>query len=65
MEPLDNMSMSSYNCMLGGMANNANLFMATILDLCNKKYLIISAKKKLKKSAFNNIEYDYNISINK
>lgn len=64
-EPLDNMSMSSYNCMLGGMANNANLFMATILDLCNKKYLIMDAKKKLKKSAFNNIEYDYNISINK
>lgn len=65
MEPLDNMSMSSYNCMLSGMPNNVNLLMATILDLCNKKYLIMDAKKKLKKSAFSNIEYDYNISINK
>lgn len=65
MEPLDNMSMNSYNCMLGGMSNSTNLLMATILDLCNKKYLIMDAKKKVKKSAFDNIEYDYNISINK
>lgn len=65
MEPLNNMSLSLYNCMLGGVANNSNLLMATILDLCNRKYLIMDAKKKLKKSAFDGVEYDYNISINK
>lgn len=61
--PLDNLNLSLYMKLNGGNILNTNLLMATILDLHNKKVIIMDSQKKLKKT-FDGIEYDYYLTIN-
>lgn len=43
---------------------DTRLFLATILDLVNKKVLFMESKKKEKKSALTKVEYDYHLKLN-
>lgn len=63
---LDKYSLGEYSTMLnrfGGYSSN-NLLLATILDLSDRKFIIMEAEKKLKKDFLSNIEYDYNMKLN-
>lgn len=62
-EPLENLDLSVYTKLNGGMILNSNLLMATILDLKHKKVLDMDSQKRLKKT-FDGIEYDYYLTIN-
>lgn len=62
-KPLENLNLSVYNKLNNGVIPNSNIFMATILDLKQKKILEMDAKEKIKKS-FDGIEYDYYLTIN-
>ncbi len=67
-DPLDNLSLSEYNYLSNRVYgfSNSNLMLATILDLSHKKYITMECNKKVKKSAFafNQPEYDYNLTLN-
>ena len=62
---LDKLPLTSYSLLnnknLG--INNPFLLLSTILDLSNRKYILMDAKKKLKKSKYSDIEYDYNMKL--
>lgn len=66
-EPLNQFSLGEYSLMmsLSKGYNDINLLMATILDLSNRKYIKLDARKKVKKSMFSGkIDYEYFMSIN-
>ncbi len=63
---LDNLSLSKYSSLnyKGYGISNTNLLLATILDLSNRNYIILDAKKKVKKKAFDSIDYEYFMKLN-
>lgn len=63
---LDKYSLGEYSCILNmyGGYSNSNLLLATVLDLSDRKYIIMEPEKKLKKSKFDKIEYNYNLKLN-
>lgn len=63
-EPLNNLNLSVYTKINSDSIINPNLFMATVLDLQNKKAITMDAQKKLKVS-FDGIKYNYYLTINK
>lgn len=63
---LENYSLGKYSTMLnsfGGYTDN-NLLLATILDLADRKFIIMEPEKKLKKDFLSNIDYNYNLKLN-
>lgn len=65
-DTLDKYSLGKYATILnrfGGYSSN-NTLLATILDLSDRKYIIMEPQKKLKKERFSNIEYNYNMKLN-
>lgn len=63
---LENYSLGEYSTMLNmyGGYTNTNLLVSTILDLANRKYIVMDAKKKVEVSKFSKIEYDYDMKLN-
>lgn len=57
----EGISLVDNNCIKNGVNSygNPNLLNATILDLTQRKYIIMNAQKKVKKSIWDNIEYNY------
>ena len=64
-EMLDKYSLGQYSTLLNsyGGYSNSNLLLATILDLSNRKYIIMEPQKKLKNEFFSGIEYNYNMKL--
>lgn len=62
-EPLDKLSLIEYNMIANGRYSGltSNIILAIILDLCDKKYLLLDARKKAKKASE---KYDYFVKIN-
>ncbi len=63
---LENNTLGEYSTMLNMYQgySNKNLLIATILDLVNRKYILMDAQKKLKKSFGKTSEYDYYMKLN-
>lgn len=62
----DKYSLGEYKALQGWSIGflDPQLLLATILDLSSRKYIIMDAQKKVKKIAFDNVEYDYYMTIN-
>lgn len=60
-------SLDMYHLMLGSSNtySSNSLFLATLLDLVNKKYILMNAKKKEKKGLMDKIDYEYFMELNK
>ena len=63
---LEKYSLGEYSCILNtyGGYGNTNLLLATILDLSDRKYIVMEPEKKLEVSKFDKIEYNYNMKLN-
>lgn len=65
-EILNKYSLGKYSIILNRFNgyNDNNLLLATLLDLSDRKFIIMEPEKKLKKERFSNIEYNYNMKLN-
>ncbi len=64
-EPLDNLRLDEYNTLKNRSYSyySSYLLISTILDLSNKKYIIMNCEKKAKFS-FNSAKYNYHLKLN-